>query len=112
MTDFKEQDEEIRQFMLGQLVGERAEQLEDRIFAEPEFAEEVQIVESELIAEYQEGTLSPAARSSFERKYLTSPAGLQAIEHESVLSEFLLREMSARDHAAQKDAAAVAPAQA
>jgi hypothetical protein len=109
MTDFKEQDEKIRQFLLGQLAEERAEQLEDRIFAEPDFAEEVQIVESELMAEYQEGTLSPAARSAFEQKYLTSPAGLRAVEHESAVNEFLRREISARDRVTQK-AAIAAPA--
>jgi hypothetical protein len=109
MTDAKEQDTEIRQFLLGQLAEERAEELEDRIFADPDFAEEVQIVESELIADYQAGTLSSAALSSFEQKYLTSPAGLQAVEQESVLNEFL-QAMSARDCAAQKTAA-VTPTQ-
>lgn len=87
--DSKEQDAEIRKFLLGQLAEERAEQFEDRIFADPDFAEEVQIVESELIADYREGTLSPAALSSFEQKYLSNSAELQALEYESILNEFL-----------------------
>ncbi|HWS99941.1 MAG TPA: hypothetical protein VN256_06825 [Pyrinomonadaceae bacterium] len=94
MTDFNQSADEIRQFLLGQLPEERAERLEDRIFAESDFAEEVRIIEGELILDYQAGNLSPAERDLFVQKYLSSPAGLRAVESESVFYE-LVRAKSA-----------------
>jgi len=88
MTDFNEQNTIIRQFLLGQLSEEKSEQMEARIFADPDFAEEVQIVEDELITDYGAGTLSPEARGPFERKYSTR-ANRSAVEFEGVLSEFI-----------------------
>lgn len=88
MTDFNEQKTIIRQFLLGQLSEEKSEQMEARIFADPDFAEEVQIVEDELITDYGAGTLNPEARGSFERKYST-PANHSAVEFEGVLTKFI-----------------------
>jgi len=56
MRDFKEHHQTIRQFLLGQLSDDKAKEIEERIFAEGDFAEEVQIVENELITNYYEGT--------------------------------------------------------
>ena len=89
MTNFNEQAVEIRQFLLGKLDDERAAQLEERIFVEPDIAEEVRIIESELIADYQLGNLSREERSCFEKKYLSSPAGRRMVEDEKALNEFI-----------------------
>ena len=89
MTDFNELSAEIRQFLLGQLSEERVERFEERIFAEDDFAEEVRIIEGELILDYHAGNLSPVERDLFAQKYLTSPAGLREVESESVFYELL-----------------------
>jgi hypothetical protein len=89
MTDFNQSGAEIRQFLLGQLPEERAERLEERIFAESDFAEEVRIIEGELMLDYQTGKLSPSERDLFVQKYLTSPAGLREVEGESLFYEFI-----------------------
>jgi anti-sigma-K factor RskA len=96
MKDFTAQAMEIKQFLLGLLETERAEQIESRIFAESDFAEEVQIVESELITDYRKGNLTPEERSIFERKYLASPANRRAVEYENTFSEFLHRERATK----------------
>jgi hypothetical protein len=89
MTDLNRQTIEIRQFLLGQVQKKKAEQLEERIFADPDFAEEVEAVEGELIADYRAENLSPEERLLFEQKYLKTAAGLEAVEYESVFHEFI-----------------------
>jgi hypothetical protein len=89
MLDLKKQTVEIRQFLLGQLPEEETQQLENRIFADRDFAEEVDIVESELITDYHENKLNLEERAHFERKYLTSAANVQVVEYEGVFREFI-----------------------
>ena len=89
MIELNRQTVEIRQFLLGQIEDEKAEQLEERIFAHSGFAEEVEIVEGELIADYRAENLSPEERTLFEQKYLKTAAGLQAVEYEDAFYEFI-----------------------
>src|SRR5436853_1928493 len=89
MLDIKKQIVEIRQFLLGQLREEQAEQLEKRIFADRDFAEEIDIAESELITDYHENKLNPEERTLFERKYLTSAANVRVVDYEGIFREFI-----------------------
>lgn len=89
MTDSHEQAAEIRQFLLGRLSEERAERLEERIFADPAFAEEVEVAEGELIADHHAGTLDAEDRAAFERAYLKTAANLREVEFERVFGEFV-----------------------
>ncbi|MET0621846.1 MAG: hypothetical protein ABW250_02590 [Pyrinomonadaceae bacterium] len=97
MLDFNKQATEIRRFLLGRLPEESAEHLEERIFADRDFAEEVEIAESELIADYHENNLGPEDRALFERKYLTSPANIQAVDYESAFREFIRGKLKEED---------------
>lgn len=89
MIELNRRNADIRQFLLGQIREEQAEQIEERIFDDPDFAEEVEIVEGELIADYRAENLSPEDRALFEQKYLKTAAGLQAVEYEEVFREFI-----------------------
>lgn len=88
MDSSNEQSQGIRQFLLGQLDKAADELVEDRIFADQDFAEEVRILESELIAEYREGHLSHHERRLFEEKYFNTPAGIWEVKYDSALTEF------------------------
>lgn len=90
MRDFKEQQNTIRQFLLGELTEQESEELEDLIFAEPDFAEEVQIVEDELITEYRAGSMRTEDRVLFEARYSRNSANQAALEYEKVFGEFIL----------------------
>lgn len=106
MRDSHEQAEDIRRFLLGRLPEERAERLEERIFADPAFAEEVEIVERELIAEHHAGTLGPEDRAAFERAYLRTEANLREVEFEGVFGEFVRAKRGASAAAPAANAAA------
>ncbi|HKO44467.1 MAG TPA: hypothetical protein VJU84_14410 [Pyrinomonadaceae bacterium] len=89
MRDFKEDHQTIKQFLLGQLSDDEARNVEDRIFAEADFAEEVGIVEAELIAEYFQGNLVSEVRALFETKYLNKKANETTFDYEKLFSEFI-----------------------
>src|ERR1700749_5202221 len=97
MLDFNKHAADIRQFLLGQLPEESAQRVDARIFAERDFAEEVEIVEGELIADYHENNLSPEERALFEQKYLTSAANIQVVDYESVFREFIRGKLKEED---------------
>lgn len=101
---------EIKQFLLGQLGVERSEQLERRIFADRDFAEEVEIVEGELIADYHDKNLSPEEQALFERQYLASAANAEAVNYEGVFREFISGKLREEDplHKGQPDLAPAA----
>lgn len=89
MTDLSLQASEIRQFLLGQLREARAEQLEELIFADPDFGGEVEAVERELIDDYHAGRLAPGDREHFEQTYLKNASGLREVEYEGAFAEFI-----------------------
>lgn len=79
----------MRQFLLGQLSDDKAEEIEERIFAEADFAEEVQIVENELITDYTEGNLAADDRVLFDTKYSKNKTDRTMLEYERLFSEFI-----------------------
>jgi hypothetical protein len=89
MRDFHEQENVIRQFLLGKLTEQKSEEIEDRVFADPDFAEEVQIVEEELITEYAERRMKEGDRALFETKYFKNRANQFALESEQVFRQFM-----------------------
>lgn len=89
MRDFKNDHPIIRQFLLGQLSDDNAQAMEDRIFAEADFAEEVQIVENELITDFCEGNLEAEERALFDTRYSRDKTGQMTLEYEKVFGEFL-----------------------
>jgi len=89
MPDSTEQTKLIRQFLVGQLPEEQCQELEARIFAEPNFAEEVEIVEEELMRDYATGRLSRETSALFEEKYKHSLANRAELEYEKIFHQFI-----------------------
>lgn len=89
MKSFEQENQTIRQFLLGQLSEEQVEKLEDRIFTEPDFAEEVQIVEGELIVDQQAGRLTPDENKFFTARYYGTRANQFNLEYEEAFREFV-----------------------
>ena len=88
MNISRKEDQTIRQFLLGQLSEKEQEQVEDRIFADPDFAEEVEIVEHELMAEQRAGNLTEDENERFAAKY-ASRVNRAALDLERTFNEFV-----------------------
>lgn len=88
---------EIRQFLLGRLPEARAAQIEERIFEDDDFADEVEGAEAELAAEYRAGALDAEERALFEQLYLKSAAGRREFELDAALDEFVRAKLTEHD---------------
>ena len=89
MTNSSDQKEQHRQFLLGSLPEQQAEELEERIFLDPDLAEDLQIEEEELIADYHSGVLSEIERQLFEKKYHSTEINKQMLEYEATFRDFV-----------------------
>lgn len=63
----------IRKYLLGSLKGEEREQLEERVLFDPEFKNQVLLVEENLIEEYAAGELEGEERQGFQRMFYPNP---------------------------------------
>ena len=73
MKSHAEEQETIRQYLLGLLPPEELPLLEERLLTDSAFYEELLIVEDEIIDEYFAGELSQPERESFETHFLLAP---------------------------------------
>ena len=62
-----------RRYLLGEVAEAEREAFERRLFEDEAVAEEVEILENELVDEYVSGRLPPGDRARFEKAYLSSP---------------------------------------
>ena len=89
MPSFAEQNQLIKDFLLGKLSEEDSQEVESRIFAEPEFGEEVEIVEAELMNDYATGKMDHETRVLFEQKYERTLANRNELEYQTLFNEFI-----------------------
>lgn len=77
--------ETIRQYLLGQLAEENVQELEQRLLAEDDLFQELEIAEDELVDEFLAGELSPTDRAAFENYFLSTPERKQSLSFASAL---------------------------
>lgn len=72
----KESDQEqqiIKKYLLGGLDDQGQQQVEERIFTDQEYKEQVLMVEHELVEDYAAGILSETEQEKFACRYLSTP---------------------------------------
>src|ERR1041384_8701536 len=69
----RDEEQHLRSYLLGELAQEEMRELEDRLLREEEFANQVLLIEDELIEDYMLGGLSDQERQQFEQNFLTTP---------------------------------------
>ena len=89
MKSNAEEQEVIRQYLLGLLPQDRLPQLEERILSDSVFYEELLIAEDELIDQYLTNELSEAERKSFETRFLLTPERQQKIRFARTLKKYV-----------------------
>jgi CHAT domain-containing protein len=82
MTLKAEDEKLIRRYLLGQLAEEEElrQQVEERLFEEDDFSQNVEIVESELIADYVRGALDQKDKESYEKYFRATPTRRQKFQ--------------------------------
>jgi CHAT domain-containing protein len=79
---------QFKNYFLGNLSEEEIAETEMQILADQEFAETMEIVETDLIEEYLDSELSADDRKSFEEKYLTCEPRLKKVEFLKSVKKF------------------------
>jgi CHAT domain-containing protein len=79
----------VRRYLIDPLSGNEKESIEDRLLADEEFVEELEITENELIDEYLADELSPHERENFEKYFLAHPARREKVEGTRILKRYL-----------------------
>jgi hypothetical protein len=69
----------VDRFLLGTAGEEERQEVERRLFAEDEFADELQAREDDLVDDYAHGRMGAALREQFERRWLSSPQGRERV---------------------------------
>jgi hypothetical protein len=79
MNSDAEEHDAVRRYLLGLLREAEQRPLEERLFTDDAFYEEVLIAEDELIDQYLAGEVSGSERSRFEEHFLTTPERLRKL---------------------------------
>jgi hypothetical protein len=84
-TITKEQENEIRRYLFGQLQEADEESVELRLLTDPSFVEEFDTVVDEVTDQYVRNELPDSARKGFEKSYLATTEGQQKVRFTSEL---------------------------
>lgn len=87
MNEIEQNEMLARRYLLGELDDEGREQFEVRLVTDPQFREEVTMVEDELVDDYVSNALTAAERERFALHYLRTPQQVQKFRITKALSE-------------------------
>lgn len=73
------QDDEIRQYLLGDLCPTDEEALETTYFLDPDLLTRIEVARDDLADDYSAGRLCDAERDKFERRLLASDEGREQL---------------------------------
>jgi anti-sigma factor RsiW len=106
MTLYSENDNELREYLLGDLTEEARRRVEQRLLTEPDFLEELLAGEEELIDEYVGDELSVDERLKFEQHFLCTTERRQQLRFARALSRYA-SESEAKEVVVREETASV-----
>ncbi len=74
MPEHAQSETELRKYLLDELTQEERARVEERLFLDSDYFQQLQATEDELIDEYAYQELSPRERKGFESQFLSDPA--------------------------------------
>jgi hypothetical protein len=81
--------EQIRRYLLREVSDEEDAQIETRLMTDDGYAEEISIVEDELVDEYLGGGLTSEQRARFEAAYLATPQGREHLNFAMAFQKYV-----------------------
>jgi hypothetical protein len=86
-----EDEQLIRQYLLGELDEQQLQQVEERTMTDDDFYRQVELIEDELVEEYVSSGLTEQQRARFEQVYLANPKGRQQVSFTTAFNTHLAR---------------------
>lgn len=80
-------EEEIRQYLVGEIPESEIERIESRLIADQEYFRRLELVEGELADDYVRGELSGAERKRYENRSLSTVEGVEEVRLAAGLRE-------------------------
>ena len=93
-------DKQIVQFLLGQLAEDKRTGIEDRMFTDDRYYEQVLAIQEELADDYVLENLTSDQRTSFERNFLRSPQRRERVAFAEAFTRALASKTSSQSSAA------------
>jgi hypothetical protein len=98
-----EEQEILRQYLLGDLPAESQRSLEERLMTDGELYDELLMAEDDLVDQYLAGVLSGGAREAFERRFLATPECRRKLNFASALRKHIAAAEPPRPEAEQSE---------
>ena len=97
------QDQQIRQYLLGDVPASQESELEAAYFQDPDLLERMELVKDDLADDYAAGRLSAADRERFERRLLATREGREELAITTALRDAAVRPVQTPQTAWQID---------
>jgi CHAT domain-containing protein len=110
MLFHEEDDNRIKRFLLGEVTAEEEAQIEDRLFADATFVQQLGVVEQELIDDYLCDRLTAEERARFEKHFLATRQRPEQTAQTDARREQLLLMKALKRYAVETQKSSQAPA--
>ena len=81
-----QEEELLNRYLLGELTEEEQARVEERLFRDDIFFEQLQALKEELVDDYVQGELSAHEREQFEKRFLASPQWREQVQFSKALA--------------------------
>jgi len=85
----------LKRFLLGDLSPSEQSEIEERLFADPQYFSQFRAAEDELIDEYLYGDLEGSERERFEKHFATTPERRESLRVAKALQQYIVKNPSA-----------------
>jgi len=86
-----EEDLLLKKFLLGDLSQNDQSEIEERLFADPQYFSQFRAAEDELIDEYLYGDLDGSERERFEKYFVTTPERRESLRVAKALQQYIVK---------------------
>lgn len=81
----------LKRFLLGELSQNEQSDIEERLFADPQYFSQFRAAEDELIDEYLYGDLDGSERERFEKYFVTTPERRESLRVAKALQQYIVK---------------------
>jgi len=81
----------LKRYLLGELSQSEQSEVEERLFADPEYFSQFRAAEDELIDEYLYGDLDGSERERFEKYFVTTPERRESLRVARALQQYIVK---------------------
>ena len=81
----------LKRFLLGELSQSEQSEVEERLFADPQYFSQFRAAEDELIDEYLYGDLDRSEQERFEKHFVTTPERRESLKVARALQQYIVK---------------------